>query len=171
MAVLSTQRNTTPHDLLYVEDNPGDVALFSYFVKKMPVTVSLTVVEDGEQAIEFLHKRGAYSNAPRPDIILLDLNLPKKDGRIVLHEIKAEPSLRLIPTVVFTTSGTKTDVFTTYCEGASSFIRKPYDIGEWDTIIRQITGFWLSVAELPPPRKPFVNPKLRIIVARNKPRL
>jgi two-component system, chemotaxis family, response regulator Rcp1 len=150
MAVLSTQRNTTPHDLLYVEDNPGDVALFSYFLKKMPVTVSLTVVEDGEQAIEFLHKRGAYSNAPRLDIILLDLNLPKKDGRIVLHEIKAEPSLRLIPTIVFTTSGAKTDVVTTYCEGASSFIRKPYDIGEWDTIIRQITGFWLSLAELPP---------------------
>jgi two-component system, chemotaxis family, response regulator Rcp1 len=146
MAVLSTQRNTTPHDLLYVEDNPGDVALFSYFLKKMPVTVSLTAVEDGEQAIEFLHKRGAYSNAPRPDIILLDLNLPKKDGRIVLHEIKAEPSLRLIPTIVFTTSGAKTDVVTTYCEGASSFIRKPYDIGEWDTIIRQITGFWLLLS-------------------------
>jgi chemotaxis family two-component system response regulator Rcp1 len=146
MAVLSTQRNTTPHDLLYIEDNPGDVALFSYFLKKMPVTVSLTAVEDGEQAIEFLHKRGAYSNAPRPDIILLDLNLPKKDGRIVLHEIKAEPSLRLIPTIVFTTSGAKTDVVTTYCEGASSFIRKPYDIGEWDTIIRQITGFWLLLS-------------------------
>jgi CheY-like chemotaxis protein len=150
MAVLSTQRNTTPHDLLYVEDNPGDVALFSYFLKKMPVTVSLTVVEDREQAIEFLHKRSAYSNAPRPNIILLDLNLPKKDGRIVLHEIKAEPSLRLILTVVFTTSGAKTDVVTPYCEGASSFIRKPYDIGEWDTIIRQITGFWLSLAGLLP---------------------
>jgi CheY-like chemotaxis protein len=116
----------------------------------MPVTVSLTVVEDGEQAIEFLHKPGAYSNAPRPDIILLDLNLPKKYGRIVLHEIKAEPSLRLIPTVVFTTSGAKTDVVTTYCEGASSFIRKPYDIGEWDTIMRQITGFWLSPGGTPP---------------------
>jgi len=138
-----------PIDILLVEDNPGDVRLTQEAFKDGKVRNNLFVVSDGLEALEFLHREGEYADVPRPDLILLDLNLPKKDGREVLEEIKAELDLRRIPVVILTTSKADEDILRTYDLHANCYIPKPVDLDEFMTVIRSIENFWLTVVKLP----------------------
>ena len=135
--------------LLLVEDNPADVRLTQEALKNGKVLHKLFVIQDGMEAMVFLHKEPPYQESPRPDLILLDLNLPKKDGREVLAEIKADPNLRSIPVVILTTSQADEDILKTYDLHANGYIIKPVDIDQFFVIIKNIKEFWMSVVELP----------------------
>jgi CheY-like chemotaxis protein len=136
-------------DLLLVEDNPGDIRLTKEALKDGPVKVNLSVAKDGVEALEFLMQRGQYQNAPRPDLILLDLNLPRKNGREVLKEIKADPHLRQIPVVVMTTSRSQQDIESAYELNANCYITKPIELDEFLGVVHSIEDFWLTKAMLP----------------------
>jgi len=136
-------------EILLVEDNPGDVRLTQEVLKDGKVRNNMSVVMDGVDAISFLQQTGEYAGAPRPDIILLDLNLPKKDGREVLAEIKADPDLKNIPIVVLTTSSAEQDVFRSYDLHANCYITKPVDLDQFIRVIRSIEDFWLTIVKLP----------------------
>ena len=136
-------------EILLVEDNPGDVRLTMEALKDGKVLNHLSVVEDGVEAIAFLHKEGPYANAPCPDIILLDLNLPKKDGREVLLDIKNHELLKHIPVVVLTSSEADKDVLRTYELHANCYITKPVDLGQFTKIVKSIEDFWLTIVKLP----------------------
>jgi chemotaxis family two-component system response regulator Rcp1 len=136
-------------DLLLVEDNPGDIRLTEEALKDGPVKVNLSVAKDGVEAVDFLMQRGQFRNAPRPDLILLDLNLPRKNGREVLHEIKADPSLRQIPVVVMTTSKSEQDIERAYELNANCYITKPIELDEFLGVVHSIEDFWLTKAMLP----------------------
>lgn len=136
-------------DLLLVEDNPGDIRLTEEALKDGPVKVNLSVARDGVEAVEFLMQRGQYQNAPRPDLILLDLNLPRKNGREVLNEIKADPHLRQIPVVVMTTSRSEQDIERAYELNANCYITKPIELDEFLGVVSSIEDFWLTKAMLP----------------------
>ncbi len=138
-----------PIEILLVEDNPGDVELTREALDTAKVANRLHVVDDGADAVDFLFRRGKYADAPRPDIILLDLNLPKKDGRQVLSEIKAEPSLAQIPVVVLTTSQAEEDIIRAYQLHANCYVTKPVDFNQFLHIVSTIEEFWLSVVKLP----------------------
>ncbi len=138
-----------PVKILLVEDNPGDVRLTQEAFKENKVRNSLSVVEDGLEAIAFLHRAGKYANAPRPDLILLDLNLPKKDGREVLAEIKEDPNLKSIPVVVLTTSKAEEDIIKSYNLHANCYITKPVDLEQFLVVVKSIEDFWLTVVKLP----------------------
>jgi chemotaxis family two-component system response regulator Rcp1 len=138
-----------PIDILLVEDSPGDVRLTREAIKHGRFKNELHVVGDGEEAMDFLHKRGAYINAPRPGLILLDLNLPVMDGREVLAEIKTDPSLRRIPVIVLTTSKADEDILKSYDLHANSYITKPVDYQQFISVIQHIEEFWLSIVSLP----------------------
>jgi chemotaxis family two-component system response regulator Rcp1 len=138
-----------PIEILLVEDNPGDVELTREALGDAKVANRLNVVDDGADAIDFLFRRGRFANAPRPDIILLDLNLPKKDGRQVLSEIKANPDLAQIPVVVLTTSQAEEDILRAYQLHANCYITKPVDFNQFLRIIASIEDFWLTVVKLP----------------------
>ena len=138
-----------PVDILLVEDNPGDVDLAREALDDSKMNNTLYVVEDGEEALEFLHQRGQYAEAPRPDLIILDLNLPKRDGREVLAEIKDDESLRRIPVVILTTSKAEEDVLKTYNLHANCYITKPLDLDQFLHVVRSIQNFWLSIVVLP----------------------
>ncbi|MFC1976194.1 response regulator [Chloroflexota bacterium] len=137
-------------EILLVEDNPGDVRLTQEAFKEGKVRNNLSVVNDGIEALVFLRQEEQYANAPRPDVILLDLNLPKKDGREVLAEIKQDPNLRRIPVVVLTTSEAEQDILKTYNLYANCYITKPVDLERFITVVKSIETFWLSVVKLPP---------------------
>jgi chemotaxis family two-component system response regulator Rcp1 len=137
-------------EILLIEDSPGDIRLTVESLKEAKVYNELHIVEDGVAALDYLHQRGEYADATRPDLILLDLNLPKKDGREVLAEVKADPALRHIPIVVLTTSSSEKDVLRSYELRANAYITKPVDLDRFIEIIRQIEGFWLTIAKLPP---------------------
>jgi chemotaxis family two-component system response regulator Rcp1 len=139
-----------PLEILLVEDNPGDVRLTREALKDGKVWTSLHVVDDGVAALDFLYQRGAHVGAPRPDLILLDLNLPKKDGREVLATIKAESALHMIPVVVLTTSQAEEDLLKAYNLNANCYITKPVDFDQFIRIVRTIEEFWLTVVALPP---------------------
>ncbi len=139
-----------PIEILLVEDSPSDTDLTVAALAVAKVCNRLNVVEDGVQAMEFLHRQGGYTSAPRPDLILLDLNLPRKDGREVLAEIKADEKLRSIPVVVLTTSQAEKDVLRAYALQASCYITKPVDFQQFLEVIKAVEGFWLSVVKLPP---------------------
>jgi CheY-like chemotaxis protein len=139
-----------PIEILLVEDNPGDVRLTQEAFKDGKVLNRLHVVEDGVEALAFLRRQGRYAGAIRPDIILLDLNLPRKDGQEVLAEIKADPDLRRIPVVVLTTSQAERDILKSYDLHANSYISKPVDLNQFLSVIRAIEDFWLTVVQLPP---------------------
>jgi chemotaxis family two-component system response regulator Rcp1 len=141
--------NGRPVEILLVEDNPGDVRLTREALKDAKVLNNLSVVGDGEEALDFLHRRGRYTSAPRPDLILLDLNLPRKDGREVLEEIKKDDSLMVIPVVVLTTSKAEEDVIRSYKLHANCYIPKPVDFNRFMEVIRQLENFWLAVVRLP----------------------
>jgi CheY-like chemotaxis protein len=136
-------------EILLVEDNPGDVRLTQEVLRDGKVRNNMSVVMDGVDAISFLRQTGEYAGAPRPDIILLDLNLPKKDGREVLAEIKADPNLKHIPVVVLTTSSAEQDIFRSYDLHANCYITKPVDLDQFIRVMRSIEDFWLTIVKLP----------------------
>jgi CheY-like chemotaxis protein len=142
---------SSPIEILLVEDNPGDVRLTQEALKEGKVRNRLSVVEDGAKAIEFLYRRGAYAQAPRPDLILLDLNLPKKDGRQVLAEIKGDASLRSIPVVVLTTSQADEDVIRAYDLQVNCYITKPIELMQFLKVVKAIEDFWLTIVKMPKP--------------------
>lgn len=137
-------------EILLVEDNPGDVRLAVEALKEGKVHNNLHVVGDGVEAMMFLRREGKYALSPRPDLILLDLNLPKKDGREVLAEIKADEKLRRIPVVVLTTSKAEQDILRTYDLHANCYITKPVDLEQFIAVVRSVEDFWLTVVKLPP---------------------
>jgi len=139
----------TAIDILMVEDNPGDARLTQEALKESKVYNNLHHVRDGVEAMEFLRKEGTYADAPTPDIILLDLNLPRKDGRQVLAELKAIPRLKNIPVVVLTTSEAEQDIVKSYELHANCYITKPVDLDKFVEIIHGIENFWLSIVKLP----------------------
>jgi len=135
-------------EVLLVEDNPGDVRLTMEAFKEGKIRNHLSVVSDGVEALAFLRRKGLYANAPRPDIILLDLNLPKKDGREVLAEIKADEDLKRVPVVVLTTSDADKDVLRIYDLHANCYITKPVDFEQFVTVVKTIEDFWFNVVKL-----------------------
>lgn len=138
-----------PIDILLVEDNPGDVRLTREAMKEAKLGNELHVVADGVEAMAFLRRQGAYRNAVRPDLVLLDLNLPLKNGREVLAEIKNDPKLRRIPVVVLTTSEAEADIVKAYDLHANCYITKPVDLDQFLTVVRAIEDFWVTIVKLP----------------------
>jgi CheY-like chemotaxis protein len=138
-----------PIEILLIEDNPGDVRLIEEALREGKLHNHLSVVEDGEQALQFLRRLHPYGTAPGPDLIMLDLNLPVLDGREVLAEIKADPVLRRIPVVVLTTSESEQDILKSYDLQANCYITKPVDLDEFIEVVRTIEHFWLTIVKLP----------------------
>ena len=138
-----------PADILLVEDNPSDVYLTEEALRSVGVTSRLHVAADGIEAMAFLRREGMHAEAPRPDLVLLDLNLPRKDGRRVLTEIKEDDMLRRIPIIVLTTSNAPSDVVKCYDLHANCYIVKPVDFDEFETVIRAIEEFWFGYVTLP----------------------
>jgi CheY-like chemotaxis protein len=145
--------DTRPIEILLVEDSPSDTELTLEALKDFKVRNHVSVVDDGVQAMQFLRREGPYAAAPRPDLIMLDLNLPRKDGREVLAEIKADNSLKTIPIVVLTTSRAEQDVLRAYQFNANCYITKPVDFSQFLEVVRSIESFWLFVVTLPPAAK------------------
>jgi CheY-like chemotaxis protein len=139
-----------PIEILMVEDSPGDVRLAIEALKEAKVLNNFSVVEDGVEAMAFLRRQGKHAAAPRPDLILLDLNLPKKDGREVLAEVKSDDSLKAIPVVVLTTSQAEQDIVRSYELHANCYITKPVDLDQFMTVVKSVESFWLTVVKLPP---------------------
>ncbi len=139
-----------PIDILLVEDNPGDVRLMQEALRDGKVLNHLSVVSDGEQAMASLRKTGSYAQAIRPDIILLDLNLPRKDGRQVLSEIKEDPFLRSIPVVIVTSSPAEEDILRSYRAYANCYVTKPVDLHKFVALVKSVEDFWLTIVKLPP---------------------
>jgi len=136
-------------EILLVEDNEGDARLTQEALTETKVANKLHWVEDGEEAMEFLLRKGKHANVPRPHVILLDLNLPKKDGREVLAEIKKDPGLRRIPVVILTASEAETDILKTYDLHANCYITKPIDLDQFLKVVKAIESFWLTIVKLP----------------------
>jgi two-component system response regulator len=139
-----------PIDILLVEDNPGDVDLAREGLESSKMRVTLNVAGDGAEAMAFLRRTGKHAKAPRPDLVLLDLNLPKKDGREVLAEIKSDEDLKRIPVVILTTSKDEEDVLKTYNLHANCYITKPIDLHQFIKVVKSIEDFWLTIVKLPP---------------------
>jgi two-component system, chemotaxis family, response regulator Rcp1 len=138
-----------PIEILLVEDNPGDVRLTREALKDGKVSNRLHVVVDGVEALAFLRREGEHATAVRPDLILLDLNLPKMDGRQVLAEIKADPTLRQIPVVILTSSQAEEDICRSYDLHANCYVTKPVDLDRFMTVVRAVEDFWLAIVRLP----------------------
>ena len=143
------EKQGSPVEILLVEDNPGDVRLTIEGLKEGKVRNKLSVVEDGVEAMAFLRKEGKYGDAVRPDLILLDLNLPKKDGREVLTEIKSDEDLCNIPVVVLTTSKAEQDILKAYSLHANCYITKPVDLDQFISVVESIEDFWFTIVKLP----------------------
>jgi CheY-like chemotaxis protein len=139
-----------PVEILLVEDNEGDARLVKEALREGQIQTNLSVVPDGVEAMAFLRRQGPYTLSPRPDLILLDLNLPRKDGREVLSEVKSDPGLKRIPVVVLTTSEAEQDILTTYELHANWYIIKPIGLDQFITVVKSILDFWLTVVALPP---------------------
>ena len=146
---MSTRIPGRPVEILLVEDSPGDVRLTIEALKEGKVSNHLSVVNDGAEALDFLFRRGKYASAVRPDIILLDLNLPKKNGREVLEEIKRDDTLRRIPVVILTTSTAEEDIVRSYDLHVNCYITKPVDMDQFIHVVKAIDSFWFSVVTLP----------------------
>jgi chemotaxis family two-component system response regulator Rcp1 len=138
-----------PIEILLVEDNPGDVRLTQEAFKDGKILNKLHVVGDGIEALAFLNQEGEYADVPRPELILLDLNLPRKDGRDVLAEIKADGDLRRIPVVVLTTSCSEEDILKSYDLNANCYITKPVDLNQFIKVVKSIEDFWMTIVKLP----------------------
>jgi chemotaxis family two-component system response regulator Rcp1 len=136
-------------EILLVEDSPGDVRLTREALKDAKMHINLHVASDGIEAMAFMNREGEFADVPRPDLILLDLNLPRKDGRQVLEEIKANPALMTIPIVILTTSASEEDVLRSYRLHANCYISKPVDLDGFLKVIKSIDNFWLSIVKLP----------------------
>ena len=146
-----------PVDILLVEDDPGDELMTREAFEDNKIGNTLHVVRDGQEALDFIYRTGAYADAPRPDLILLDLNLPKYDGRQVLEKIKADPELSHIPVVVLTTSAAEEDILRSYKLHANAYVTKPVDLDQFIAAIRQIDEFFVQVVRLPRVREPRVR--------------
>jgi chemotaxis family two-component system response regulator Rcp1 len=138
-----------PIQVLLVEDNPGDVRLTQEAFRDANTAIHLHVASDGVEAMAFLRREGAHVHAPRPDLVLLDLNLPKMDGREVLAQIKKDDRLKTIPTVILTTSGAEADIATSYQLHANCYLRKPVQLDEFEALVKSINDFWLTKVMLP----------------------
>jgi CheY-like chemotaxis protein len=145
-----TATNLTAVEILLVEDNPGDVRLTREALKSDRLWNTLQVARDGVEAMAYLRREGKFKDAVRPDLILLDLNLPRKDGREVLAEIKADHELKLIPVVVLTTSQAEEDILKAYGSHANCYITKPVDLAKFMTVMKSIEDFWFAIVRLPP---------------------
>lgn len=139
-----------PVEILLVEDNPGDVRLTQEVFKEGKIRNRLSVAWNGEEALAYLRREGRFADSIRPDLILLDLNLPRKGGREVLAEIKADPALKCIPVVILTTSQADQDIAESYNQHANCYIVKPVDLDHFIGVVRSIEGFWLQIVKLPP---------------------
>ncbi len=144
-----SDENGRPAEFLLVEDNPGDVRLTQEALKECKLRNNLSVVGDGVEALAFLRREGKYADVPKPDVILLDLNLPRKGGREVLAEIKADPVLRRIPVVVITSSEAEQDVLASYDLHVNCYVNKPVDLDQFIKVVRSIGTFWLTIVKLP----------------------
>ena len=142
-----------PIEILLVEDNAADVRLTQEALREGKVKNNLSVARDGEEALKMLRREGEYASTPRPDLILLDLNLPRKDGREVLQEIKANDDLKLIPVVVLTTSSAEADILKSYQLHANCYITKPVDLEQFISVVKSIDDFWLTIVRLPAERR------------------
>jgi CheY-like chemotaxis protein len=138
-----------PIEVLLVEDDPGDVLMTQEAFADYKIANRLTVITNGEEAIEYLHKRGRHAEAPTPDLVLLDLNLPRRDGREVLRDIKSDPDLRRVPVVILTTSEAEEDVLASYDLHANAYVRKPVDFEQFVAAVRAIDDFFITVVKLP----------------------
>lgn len=147
---MSSRITGIPIEILMVEDNPGDARLAIESLRDAKVNNTMHVVEDGVEAIAFLRREGQFNNSPRPDVILLDLNLPRKNGREVLAEIKGDPDLHRIPVVILTSSQAEADIIASYDLHANCYINKPVDLDQFIQVVRSIESFWLSIVSLPP---------------------
>lgn len=139
-----------PVEILLVEDNPGDIRLTMEALKEHKVLNKLSVVNDGVEAISFMRREGKFADAHRPDLILLDLNLPKKSGKEVLEEIKNDPDLKRIPVVVLTASSAEKDILSSYNLSANCYITKPVSLDQFVEVVKAIENFWLTIVKLPP---------------------
>jgi CheY-like chemotaxis protein len=146
---MDTDGGGRPAEFLLVEDNPGDVRLTQEALKESKLRNNLSVVGDGVEAMAFLRQEGKYAGAPRPDLIFLDLNLPRKSGREVLAEIKADASLRRIPVVVITSSEAEQDILATYDLHVNCYVNKPVDLDQFIKVVRSVSTFWLTIVKLP----------------------
>lgn len=146
----SLTRTWRPVEILLVEDNPGDVRLTQEALKESKIINHLSVVTDGVEAVEYLRREGRFAQAVRPDLILLDLNLPRKNGREVLAEIKEDQDLRRIPVVILTISQDEEDVFKAYNLHANCYVNKPLDLNRFLKVVQSIEDFWLTIVKLPP---------------------
>ncbi len=142
--------NSHPIEILVVEDNPADAYLIQRAFRSSVNSIRTSVVEDGLSAIDFLRRQGSHSEAPRPDIVLLDLNIPGKDGHEVLREIKGDPALREIPVVIYTSSSAPKDIQLAYRLGSNCYVRKPIDADGFFHVMSSIESFWLNIVSLPP---------------------
>ena len=147
---MTSSQAAVPIDILLVEDNPGDVVLTREALKEAKVRNNLFVAQDGVEAMEFLRGQGKHKDSPRPHLVLLDLNLPRKDGRQVLAEIKNDPELRRIPVVILTTSKSEEDILRSYDLHANCYVTKPVDLEQFIHVVRSIEDFWLTIVRLPP---------------------
>ncbi len=147
---MNAQTYGRPIEILLVEDNAGDVRLTTEALKENKVRNNLNVVSDGADAMAFLRHQGTYTRAPHPDLILLDLNLPRKDGREVLAEIKSDEGLKRIPVVILTTSRAEEDIIRTYNLHANCYVTKPVGFEEFVIVVKSIESFWLTIVKLPP---------------------
>ncbi len=136
-------------EILLVEDNPGDVRLTQEAMKEAKIRNNLSVTHDGVEAMAFLRREGEYADAPRPDVVLLDLNLPKKDGRSVLADIKADPDLRRIPVVILTSSKAQEDILDSYDLHANCYVTKPGDLEQFIEVVKSVEDFWFQIVRLP----------------------
>ena len=143
-------QNTVPVEILLVEDDPGDVLITREAIESSKVANRLSVVSNGEEALQFLRREEPFADAPRPGLLLLDLNLPRLDGREVLARMKADPDLRRIPVVVLTTSSSDEDIVRSYDLHANAYVTKPVDFDQFMSVVRQIDQFFVSIVTLPP---------------------
>lgn len=146
---MTSSRALAPIEILLVEDSPGDVRLTREALRDAKVSNNLSVASDGLQAMSFLSRRNGYADAPRPDLVLLDLNLPKLSGREVLERVKRDPGLMNIPVVVLTTSAAEEDILRSYQLHANCYITKPVDLEQFLKVISTIDNFWLTIVKLP----------------------
>ena len=147
---MSDAARSRPVEILVVEDNPGDVRLMMETFREGKISNRLSVVEDGVEALAFLRNQGKYDSAPRPDLILLDLSLPRKSGQEVLAEIKKDADLKRIPVCVITSSAAEKDIMQAYDNHVNCYLTKPVDLGQFMSVVRSVEDFWLSIVKLPP---------------------
>ena len=143
-----------PIEILLIEDNPGDARLAQEALKESKINNTLNIVSDGLAALDYLYRRGKYADVVRPDIIFLDLNLPGKDGREILEEIKADTDLRAIPVVILTTSAAEEDIARTYAAHANCYVTKPVDFEQFSKVVHSVGDFWFTIVKLPTENAP-----------------